>query len=322
MVEYGGNYLLQEELGRVQANPGLNIPVASHQLTPALTYNTGTSFAAARVSYRIARILHDLQQMGVEPSASLLKAFLVNSARYPLTGDSLKEFNDELAIGDGKAWLNLFGYGVPDEQRATDCDEFSAVMFYQGTIEPNTVAFFDVPVPENLVEAERGKKRLVLTVVHAPDIQRWGLEEYFGTVLKWRMFRGDVAREEVLTTMSRVDDDDLLATADSGLGMPASDDRTEGKDGPQELPFSLGVTLRSRGTVQHDKYEWTIHKADYSAGPYTLAIAAYERWHRSKPNPVPFAVVVRLEEETRSAEVYAHVRATLEVLRARVGVRT
>jgi len=319
VVEYGGNYLLQEELGRVQANPGLNISVASHQLTPAITYNTGTSFAAARVSYRLARILRDLQNIGVEPSANLLKAFLVNSTKYPLTEKSIETFNDHLA-GDGKAWLNLFGYGVPDEQRATDCDAFSAVMFYQGEIQPDTVAFFDVPVPANLADADRGKKRLVLTVVHAPDVQRWGLEEYFGTVLKWRMFRGDVPREQVLTGMSRTDDADLQVAVDSASSMPISED-TEEEDGPKELQFSLGVTLRSRGTVQHDKCEWTVHKSDYSAGPYTLAVAAYERWGRTKPNPIPFAVVVRLEEETRSAEVYASVRASLEVLQARAGVR-
>ena len=310
VVEYGGNYLLQEELGRVQANPGLNISVASHQLTPAITYNTGTSFAAARVSYRLARILHDLQDIGVEPSASLLKAFLVNSAKYPLTEASIKAFNDDLAAGDGKTWFNLFGYGVPDEQRATDCDAFSAVMFYQGEIKPDTVAFFDVPVPANLADADRGKKRLVLTVVHAPDVQRWGLEEYFGTVLKWRMFRGDVPQEQVLTAMSRAEEEDLQIAS------------TSEEDGPKELPFSLGVTIRSRGAVQHDKCEWTVHKSNYSAGPYTLAIAAYERWGRAKPNPIPFAVVVRLEEETRSAEVYAGVHASLQVLQARAGVRT
>ena len=321
VVEYGGNFLLQEELGRVQANPGLNISVASHQLTPAITYNTGTSFAAARVSYRMARILHDLQEIGVEPSASLLKAFLVNSAKYPLSDESIEAFNDELATGNGKTWLNLFGYGVPDEQRATDCDAFSAVMFYQGAIQPDTVAFFDVPVPENLAEADRGKKRLVLTVVHAPDVQRWGLEEYFGTVLKWRMFRGDVPREHILTTMSRAEDEDLQVASDSASSAPISEEDTEEEDGPKELQFSLGVTLRSRGTVQHDKCEWTVHKTGYSTGPYTLAIAAYERWGRTKPNPIPFAVVVRLEEETRSADVYARVRASLEVLQARAGVR-
>ena len=50
LVEYGGNYSLTEENPRrFGTNRGLDVPMASHRLTPSLSHASGTSFAAARV---------------------------------------------------------------------------------------------------------------------------------------------------------------------------------------------------------------------------------------------------------------------------------
>ena len=64
--------------------------MASHQLTPAIRYDSGTSYAAPRTTHKLAMIMSDLRPLGIVPSASLLKAFLINSARYPLGGDDMK----------------------------------------------------------------------------------------------------------------------------------------------------------------------------------------------------------------------------------------
>jgi hypothetical protein len=206
--------------------------------------------------------------------------------------------------------MQILGYGTPDHKRATDCDEHSAVMYFQGELRPDTVAFFDVPVPLALMDADHGKKRLTVTLAALPDIQRWGLEEYLGTGFKWRMFRGDVSRDLVIAGMAEsevtdADPVDLVAEA-------------KGEDPLKELKFEYGVNRRSRGTVQHDFVEWTYHRSEYSENHYTLAIAAYERWGRENPHSVPFALVVRLEDDTRSANVYAEVRSALATLEVQV----
>ena len=72
------------------------------------------------------------------------------------------------------------------------------MLYYQGELDPNSVAYFDVPVPAALAESGDGIKRLSVTLVHAPEVQRWGFERYLGTTMKWRIFRGDVDREEVI----------------------------------------------------------------------------------------------------------------------------
>src|SRR5262249_49550070 len=147
--------------------------------------------------------------------------------------------------------------------RATTCDPYSVVMYHQGEIEPVKIAFLEIPIPASLQGAGNGIKRLSVTVVQMPEVQQWGLEQYLGTVFKWRMFRGDVRRDDVVAAMSRPEEEDANAP-----------------DLPQELPFGIKITQRSRGAVQHDVWEWKQHRAEFSEHHYTLAIAAFSRWTR------------------------------------------
>ena len=112
LIDYGGNYLIEEEGGQVRSNRSLGLAVATHQLTPALCHDSGTSFAAPRTSHKLALVLDDLRKLDIEPTADLLKAFLVNSARYPLDGGDLADFRT--AVGE-RHWLNVLGYGMPDD---------------------------------------------------------------------------------------------------------------------------------------------------------------------------------------------------------------
>ena len=295
LVEYGGNYL-SDQSERVREDPGMNVMMASHQLTPAISHKSGTSFAAPRVVYKMARIIYDIQSLGFENiSASLIKALTVNSANYPPDYGNFDKFRELMDEVERNHWLNIAGYGLPDYIRATDCDAYTGILWYQGEIKPNTVSYFQIPVPECLADAQTGIKRLTVTVVYAPQVQRWGLENYLGTTLKWRMFRGDVDQEDIIQSMSVENDEDDNETVEN----------------PKELKFTPGVTLRSRGTVQHGVLEWKQHRLEYSTNCYTLAIAAYEKWQRANPEPVPYAVVVRLEDTTQTAEVYAGIQAIL-----------
>jgi hypothetical protein len=308
ILDYGGNYLVDEEGGQVRINRALGVAVATHQLTPALRYDSGTSLAAPRAAHKLALILGDLRALGIEPSAALLKAFLINSAQYRIGGTDLEAF--QASVGAGQ-WRNVLGYGMADDVRSTFCDAHSVVLFYQGTIAPDTIAFLDIPVPSSLGNSGREIKRLTVTVTYSPEVQRWGLERYLGTALKWRVFRGDVPPDDVAATMSLPDDDELAATEP-----PAGDDAVQ-SGVPNELSFDLGITKRSRGTVQHDVAEWNLHKPEFSAHNYTLAIAAYEKWHRTNAPEVSFAVVVRIEETSQSAEIYEEVKNALIALQVR-----
>jgi hypothetical protein len=110
------------------------------------------------------------------------------------------------------------------------------------------------------------------------------------------MFRGDVSRDEVITAMS------------------TSEDEEGSEELPNEQKFTNGITLRSRGTVQHDIAEWKAHKAEFSANHYTLAIASYERWQRTNADPVLFVVVFRIEKTRPPTAIYAKVKNAIVAL--------
>jgi len=310
LVEFGGNLVLDTQGEWVRKNPGTNVVMASHQLTPAIAHDQGSSFAAARTSHKLAITLADLQQMGMQyVSSALMKGFLVNSALLP-NEQELQRFKEHLHAIENWSWLRILGYGIPSDVRATYCDEFSAILFYQGEIEPDQVAYFEVPIPACLRESD-GSKRLTVTVVHTPEVQRWGLERYLGTELKWRMFRGNVDRDEIIAAMSVEDEDDESPV----------DDEESDRGRPNELKFDLGISRRSRGTIQHDVCEWSRHKLEYSDNHYTLAVAAYEKWRRPNPPPVPYAVVIRLEDAGRKAKVYSEIQSILAQMEVQAAVR-
>jgi hypothetical protein len=143
---------------------------------------------------------------------------------------------------------------MPDDVRSTYCDAHSVVMFYQRTIDPDTIAFLNVPIPTNLSEGGREVKRLTVTVCSTPEVQRWGLDRYLATALKWKVFRGDVDPGEVIAAMSVPEEDEIEQPA------AAASAPFEEPDAPGQLKFGLGITKRSRGAVQHDVAEWNVHK--------------------------------------------------------------
>lgn len=297
LVEVGGNLVRDPDPNWVRANAGTNVVMASHQLTPAAAHNYGTSFAAPRVAHKLAVLLHELQELGLDYiSAPLLKAFMVNSASY--RGD-LTEIKSQLDKIGKKRWLDVVGYGWPDSTRATDCDDYSILLFHQGELEADQVAFFDIPVPAMLAESSDGK-RITVTVAHYPEVQKWGLESYFGIDLKWRMFRGDLDRDQVVDMIS--------VEADANNAEKEGD-----RELPKELPFEHKLNRRSRGSVQRDWFDWTQHREEFSTNHCTLAVAASSRWGRAV-KPTKFAVVVRIEDLGGKVPVYNEVSAQLSLL--------
>lgn len=310
LVDLGGNYAINSAGTRAAPNIGLNVVMASHQVTPAIAFSGGTSFSAPRAAHKLALVLQRLAEIGVNtPSAALLKAFLVNSATY--RGRPTQW--EQLDAVQKNHWLNVLGYGFADADRAGYCETHSSILYYEGVLDGDEIAFFEVPVPAILATAGNNQKRITVTVAFTPEVQRWGLDSYLGTAFKWRMFRGNVPRAEIIAAMSSEDSDE------SAAGDEVDEAKEDEDKGPKEIKFDLGVRVRSRGTIQHDYHDWTRHSRDYSKGHYTLAVAAYEKWKRKNPPAVPYAVVVRIEDYSRSVPVYAEVKGLLTKIPVRGG---
>jgi len=306
LVEYGGNYVQDTGTKHITTNPGTDVFVASHQLTPALTHGSGTSFSAPRVSHRLALILQDLKEIGLtKPSSALLKALLVNSTSKPKElNDFENDWEQHLPKKEKFICRQLYGYGLPDEVRATYCDNHSVVLYFDGHIKVDKVAIFKIPIPVSLSNTKRNNKRITITTCHLPEIQRWGVERYLGSTIKWRLFRGDANQDAILNKMAR--DDDV-----NNLDEHGNSNSTDDKEITTLFHFKLSE--RSKGCIQHDFYDWKIHKPGYSDNHYTLAVAAYSKWQRRKQEPVPLAVVVRIEDESRSAPIYTEIQSEVAI---------
>lgn len=320
LVEPGGNLVRSTGSdSQVHRNLATDVVIASHQLTPAIARDIGTSLAAPRVSHKLAILDARLKKLGIIPSSTLLKAFLVNAARWT---EEMKQFaKDEIqhfcqqTVEKQDFSRMLFGYGISDLDRINHIlspDAYSATLYYQGEIENGKVAFFKIPIPDVLA-GRKGKKaegviRLTVTVSYLPEVQRWGLESYLGSSFRWEVYRGNVSLETIISDMSKSKPEFLWDIAED------KDKYQTKTDGALDGRFK--VTCRSRGTIQHDVFEWVQHKKEYSQGDHTLVVAANpnSQWKgkgRLK-EPVPYSVVVHIEDESRSVPINTKIRQAIQ----------
>lgn len=296
-VERGGNSVHDRSSGTVGPNVSTDVVMASNKLTPAIARDRGTSFAAPRIAYQLARIQNYLESVAIHPSAGLMKSLLANSSR--LEPSIRRWLEQEIS---GREWTNVVGYGMPDAERAIGADEYSGLLYYDGSLKADRVALFRIPVPRELASAAAGTKRMTVSFAYAPPVQRWGFEEYLNVRAKFRVFRGDTDPNEIEAAMGREEDGE-----------------NDVKDGKEDLRGHHGLIRRSRGTLQHDIFEWPVHNAQWSKHPYLIAISTSRAKWGKKDFDIPISLVVRIEDTTHSI---ATLNARIQQLVVPVRVRT
>ncbi len=282
-VERGGN-LVRDPQQRVASNAGTNVVMASNKLTPPLQHGNGNSYAGPRVANQLASIVRDLRPLIAQPSAPLLRAFLALSAEAPT----------DPVFARAEDLLKCVGYGLPIASRATDCAPHSVILFYDGAILVDRVGLFRIPVPVEIRDSENGLKRITIAVASAPPVQQWGVAEYLGARLKFRLFRGDKPTDQIVSMMQRNDDEENL-TSDVQV---------------DHLPGKLKIQRRSVGTLQRDVFEWHDHESEFSANDYILAVSLSAASWCKDTTSVPLGLAVRLEDTTgRCQRLYSQVQA-------------
>jgi hypothetical protein len=269
--------------------------MASERLTPPLQHANGTSYAGPRVANHIATIIRDLRPILAQPSAPLIRAFLSLSADIP-SNLPFTQLDDSLQI---------VGFGLPDAARATECAGHSAVLYHDGALLADQVALFRVPVPIEIVNSGRSLKRIVVAIATAPPVQPWGVAEYLGAQLKFRLFCGDKPIDAIKAMMQREDGEENVAA------------ETQVED----LPGTLRLRRRSVGTLQRDIFEWRNHDPAFSSDDYVLGVAlSAASWCKAEPPRIPIGIVVRIEDTSATCqELYARVRSRVP---ARARART
>ena len=218
----------------------------------------------------------------------MLRAFLALSANTP-SNQPFTTPNDSLCT---------VGYGLPDAVRATECAGNSAILFHDGALLADQVALFRVPVPVEIREAGRALKRITVAIATAPPVQAWGVAEYLGAQLKFRLFRGDKSIDEIVSMMQREDGDENVAS------------ETQVED----ISGRLRIRRRSVGALQRDLFEWNDHDAAFSTDDYVLGVSlSAASWCKAEPISVPIGIAIRIEDTSGTCQqLYARVRARVQ----------
>ncbi|GAA5145472.1 S8 family peptidase [Prosthecobacter algae] len=288
LVEYGGSLVQHLSSGFFAQNMGTNVVVASNQLTPALCRNHGTSFAAPRTAFHVAKILRDLKSLGIHPSNPLLRAFVASSVWDINIPDGIGA-NDVLALA---------GFGRPNSDRALLCEGHSVVLYWQGEVEADSTVIFKLHIPSEISIVGPTKKRITVTVASAPPVQKWGVTEYLGTELKFWLYEGDNSPDEIMAQHQLEEGEENVKPSQS------------------MTPFQgiSGINRRSVGALQRDVFEWNRHVESLSTNDYTLVVSVPIRARWMNSGLIPLAVVVRIEETSgQFVQLYSRIRERVRV---------
>jgi len=296
LVEEGGDLAIDAQLGWSASNAGLRIPTTGPEFARGklFTYTEGTSIAAPKVAHLVARILGTMP----EAPANLVRALLVNSARFP---EGAQPFPKERA-------MKLCGFGVPDHDRAMYCTDRRATLYFAGEIAVDAVLLFDLPVPPELSDS-KGRKRITVTVAYDPPVSALEQVRPAGINLTWKVAKANIAENVIMS--------ELVAVAEREVSSPSDGEASPKKTKKVFEAGTLPRRVQQRGTVQKNIFEWT-NKVPGDTWRLALTAKATRAVHAMEAQR--FAVVVTIEHAANEVAVYQAIRARLPAGRARVRV--
>ena len=302
IVAPGGNFGLNSIAGRHQwrrNDPNLGEPTLNRDFSSRLLRTAcGTSFAAAHVTHIAARMEAALKsEFQTAPSQNLIRALLVSSARL----------NDNVSnVVDKRDLLNTVGYGEPNVEYCWSTPNRVSLVA-EDIVGYRTFHVYSLVVPEVFLQ-EPGRRSISVALAYDPPT-RLSRRDYIATSM-WLELFGGLTTEQVVECRSRYQGDGEP---------PKAADRNK-------LRFSPAGQTIKMSTVQ--KRSWSSNKGTVFLnrpdpnGDASLHI--FVGCQQRFTNPLGeesqrYALVVTLEHNSQSIDVYQQVRATVRT-RARIGV--
>lgn len=300
LVEEGGDLGIDTQLDVwAPPNTGLRIATTSPEFATTgkvFTYSDGTSIATPKVTHLVARILGSIP----DASANLVRALLVNSARFP---EGAQTYSNEQA-------MKLCGFGVPALDRALFCTDERATLYFAGEIAIDGVLLFDIPVPTELSDS-KGKKRITVTVAYDPPVSALEQVRPAGINLTWKVAKANISDSAI--------EAELVAAAEKELAGGSEDEGSTKKKSKKKV-FEAGTLPRraqQRGTVQKNVFEWS---KKVPGDTWRLALTAKATRPVHANDKQRYAVVVTVEHATEPVAVYQSIRSRVPAGRVRVKV--
>lgn len=244
LVDYGGNFavtqLMRGQTRWQKTDQKLLEPTLHNGNDKIFKGWCGTSFSAPHVTHIAARIERALEaQLEEKPSANLIRALLINSARCTDEMISWAESStDVLHTGKNnpkqERRLRLIGFGRADDSLLYS-DDNQVTLFAEDALELRSFHIYKIPVPKEFLKV-KAEKSIAISLAYNP-ITRLSRKDYLTNNLWFEVFR-------------KIDEKDLLlykAKKESG------DDTEEDLDNlPDEnkAAFSPGYRDLAKATLQ------------------------------------------------------------------------
>jgi hypothetical protein len=283
------------QLRQVQDDNGLSVMSFGHKpIEKLFAFDNGTSFAAPVVARSAAMVWNQIKAtIQEDPQANLVRAVLAASATVPSATQELLQ--DEAGV------RQVSGYGLIDDEFASESADRRVTMLHQGSIEIDTFSVFEVPIPEELLNAN-GAKRIIISLAYDPPVRR-RRAEYLGVRMSYTLVRGKSV-EEIVEAYRQLTEHESKSFKDSN----------EKPQGAFKSPFKCDLkpgsqTLRS-STLQKSSWKFTTSKPAYG-DRYHLIVRCDRRWAPDTFVSQNFGVTVTLEAD--EPQLYNLIRNRIRV---------
>jgi hypothetical protein len=231
--------------------------------------------------------------LGHEPDPNAVRAILALAASVPEAARDLiaKSFNENHVC-------NVCGYGRFDPDYALDSTDSQVTLFNYGTMEIDKFAIFDLPMPEEMLQAE-GDKSIDVALAFDPPVRR-RRADYLGVSMSFDLIRGKKLNEVI----------DAYRAADVG------ETPDKAISGAARVAFYPSTVCRNEGfernasTLQKGTFTFRRTGKDYGES-YWLVVRAQRRWAPLTITSQDYAVAVRLR--ARTDQLYSKLRNRVEL---------
>lgn len=312
IVMEGGNLAIDPTTGRADYVDDLMLLTTRTSPTGALLTTTGDTSAATALAARYAAIVWS-RYPNLSPET--VRGLLIHSARW--TAPMLAEFPREQRHNR----LRVYGYGVPDLNRALWSAGNNATLIIEDSLQPfdqfisdknekkiktKDMRLHKLPWPKDVLELMGGETvrlRVTLSYFVEPSPGRRGWKHkhrYQSHGLRFDIKRPtDIDDIEFLQRITRSTWDEDQENADS-----SADDRD----------WTIGSNLRCKGSIHSDV--WTGTAAQLAAAG-VLAVYPVTGWWKERPNlnrwsrTAKYSLILSLETDSAQTDLYTPIASQI-----------
>ncbi len=289
VVEYGGDVVINKTQYLYKTIPSTCCELIRVSPPAYARDEIGTSFAAPKVAY----IAAELQNLLPNESVLLLKALIIQSARWTNWANA---FPDDRKMDV----LRLMGYGLPSIDRALNNNDYRITFITRGerTIAAGYVHVYRVKVPQNIRNSNNMVRiDVTLTFASKPRRTRKGFRGYFATWVDWMSSK---FREDLDSFVRRI----ISVPEETDMSDETEEDRGEG------IPWIIGARKnsgqikdisRSRSASQKD---WAEIEGYNLPEEFCIAVIGHKGWCMNGEYPAKYSMCVSFEALNNDMEIY------------------